>query len=201
MIQYGTFFVAAFFKDYAVVAVDRRELSGEHIDDRYCKIRPLWRNAFFLARGATSATDKATGAKIFDARNVAHSLYVQSGVGTTKFDELAEAWALKMTNIYNTRPAEYGLAAVDGIMTDGFFVGLDESGSVGFAGRRIKFQPQGLARFPVTREPIDYTDPAIGPRYVSGYFQLMDEFKNGGQTERAERSSSNSVGFPPDQMG
>jgi hypothetical protein len=190
-IQHGTFFVAGFSADYAVVAIDSRETTtvgnNRSTNDRYCKIQPLFHNAFFFARGITSATDSQTQANIFDARDLAHSLYVQFGLGTTKFSELADTWATQMVAIYNTKPDEFARGAVQNIMADGFFVGLDQSGNIGFGGQIIKYNPLGFPRFVHNPEPRPaiLSDPADSPIYVSGYFEIVREFMRGSPTKRA----------------
>ncbi len=188
IIKHGTYFVAGFSKDYAVVAIDSREMLGGVANNQYCKIRPLSHNAFFFARGTTSAIDNATQAVIFDARDIAHNIYVQFGIGTTKFSALAETWAAKIISIYNTKPAEYGRGAVHDIMADGFFVGIDEEGNIGFAAQTILYRPLEYPQFKNFPQPIVFKDDLsdIPPPYAGGYFNLLGEFSNGGETPRAK---------------
>jgi hypothetical protein len=190
IVQHGTYFVAGFSPDYAVVAIDSREWKGSVHTDRYCKIRPLSRRAFFFGRGATSATDNATGANIFDARDVAHSVYLQFGVGTTKFDQIAEKWAIQIKQIYETKPTEYALSAVDSIMTDGFFVGFDANDAVAFGGQRISYQSFAIPQFVNSPEPKPkiQVDPATAPTYSAGFFEIIGEFTGGGETQRAKKA-------------
>jgi hypothetical protein len=196
--QHGTYFVAGFSPDYAVVAIDSREMSGGVVNDQYCKIQPLSRNAFFFARGVTSAVDNNTHSKIFDARDLAHSIYVQFGVGTVKFAQLAESWAILMKQIYETKPAEYARSAVHNIMSDGFFVGLDESGAIAFDGQKIIYQ-LAYPQFVNTPEPRPAapTDPAVAPTYAAGFFEIIGEFANGGETDRAKEVIAKLGVLPP----
>jgi hypothetical protein len=188
VLGHGTYFVAGFFPDFAVVAIDSRELSGRLVDDHYCKIRPLSRDAFFFARGATSATNILTGASVFDARDIARDTYAKPGSSTTGLVERAADWANQIVHFYNTRPVEFGRSAVQTIMADGFFVGLDAHGDIGFARQTIRYRPTGSPKFTLAAEPRRAlsTDPAREPTYVSGYFDIIREFKKGHETERAK---------------
>jgi hypothetical protein len=184
IVQHGTFFVAAYTPDYAVVAIDSRQLSGGDINDRYCKIRILSNNAFFFARGATSAVENNVG--VFDARDIARRVFLQFGNDTT-IAEIAKTWAARMKQIYEARPDEFGRSAIGGVMTDGFFVGIGANGDVVIEGQRIDYQPLGVPKFISTAEPKPnrLEDPPYLPIYAAGYFELMNEFRNGGETERA----------------
>jgi hypothetical protein len=152
---------------------------------QYCKIWPLSPNAFFFARGVISAIDNNTNSSIFDARDIAKSVYVRFGNDTARIAEVAREWALQMESIYDGHPGEFARGAVDGIMADGFFVGLDMNGNVTFAGQNIQYQSLGLLPFVNAPEPMVFRDPADAPTYVSGYQGIIDEFKIGHETERA----------------
>jgi hypothetical protein len=187
----GTFFVAGISHEYAVVAIDSRELRGRSINNEYCKIQPLSRNAFFFGRGSTSAIDTISGVEIFDARTIARRIYVQFGIGTTQFATLSQTWADQVIQIYNRFPKEFSALAVDGLMSDAFFVGIDENGHVTFAGQSISYQPYVAIPFFANPEPVEFGDPAESPKYVAGYHEIMREFRNGGETERAKKVLSN----------
>ncbi len=203
-IGHGTYFLAGLSPDYAVVAIDSRELEVGVPNDRYCKIRPLSRNAFFFSRGVTSATDNNTHDKIFDARDIAHSVYVQFGIGSTRFDEMAQAWAERVLSIYRTKPSEFANYAVQNIMVGGFFVGLDESGTIKYSSQRIVLQPYGFPQFINSAEPkpVGSTNPEEGPTYASGYFEIVREFMSGNRTERAKAVIDNLGTLPsgPDRV-
>jgi hypothetical protein len=186
IVQHGTYFVAAYTPDYAVVAIDSRQLSGADINDRYCKIRILSKSAFFFARGATSAVEN--NVSIFDARDVARSVFLQFGNGTT-LAEIAKVWAARVKHIYQARPDEFGRSAIGGIMTDGFFVGIGANGDVVIEGQRIDYRALDAPKFINAAEPKPnrLEDPPNLPIYAAGYFELMNEFRNGGKTERARR--------------
>lgn len=150
IVQHGTFFVAAYTPDYAVVAIDSRQLSGGEINDRYCKIRILSSNSFFFARGATSAIEN--NVSIFDARDIARRVFLQFENDIT-IAEIAKMWAARMKQIYEARPDEFGRSAIGGIMTDGFFVGIGSNGDVVIEGQRIDYQPLGVPKFISAAEP------------------------------------------------
>ncbi len=182
----ATYFLAGFSAEYAVVAIDSRMLLGRKVSDRYCKICPLSKNAFFFARGSTSAFDEEEKKNVFDARDVAQSVFDKLGSDAT-VEELARGWADRMQSIYEKRPVEFSGSAVDGLMTDGFFVGTDAQGRVTFSGQSIRYQRRGKPHFIGKPEPAVFSDPSAGPKYVSGYNDIIREFKNGGKTERARR--------------
>jgi hypothetical protein len=190
IIEHGTYFTAGSTSRYAVVAIDSRQMRGGIIDDQYCKIQVLSSKAFFFARGTTSASDN--NISLFDAREVARSVFVEFGAGTTRFAEMAAAWAARVKAIYDSRPDEFGRFAINGIMADGFFVGVDANGDITMEGQRISYQPFGLQKFVTIPQPKPNGPPVIPylPTYVSGYFEIMNEFRNGGTTERARKISA-----------
>ena len=193
----ATYFLAGSSAEYAVVAIDSRMLLGQTVNDRYCKIRPLSNNAFFFARGSTSAFDEEEKRNVFDARDVAQSVFDKFGPDATA-PELARGWADMMRSIYERRPVEFSRSAVDGLITDGFFVRTDAQGSVTFAGQSISNHRHGRTHFIGKPEPIVFSDPSAGPKYVSGYTDIIREFRNGGKTQRAKRVLSR---LDPAQQG
>src|ERR1700730_11205243 len=57
-LNHGTFFIAAIFTDYVIVAIDSRASSDRaKPNDRHCKIRPLSQTAFFFATGLSYVLD------------------------------------------------------------------------------------------------------------------------------------------------
>jgi hypothetical protein len=182
---HATYFVAGFSAEYAVVAIDSRMLLDQTVSDHYCKIRPLSKNAFFFARGSTSAFDDEEKKNVFDARDIAQGVFTRLGSDASTA-ELAQVWAEQIKFIYEKRPIEFSRSAVDGLMTDGFFVGMDAGGKVTFSGQSIRYQQRDKARFFARPEPVVFSDPSAGPRYVSGYQDLLREFRNGGKTKRAK---------------
>jgi hypothetical protein len=184
---HGTYFLALVTPAYIIVAIDSRETQGNVRNDRYCKIRPLSPNAFFFGTGATSAIDNSTNTSVFDARDIAQSVYAQFGTGVTNFADMARTWATQMESIYNEFPAEFAANAVDGTMAKGFFVGEDKSGAIRIAGQVISYQQTGLDSFlnePVTIGP---GPEGLVPLLSNGHLDLVREFLNGGQTQRAKK--------------
>jgi hypothetical protein len=194
---HATYFLAGFSAEYAVVAIDSRMVLGQTISDRYCKIRPLSKNAFFFARGSTSAFDEEEKKNVFDARDVAQSVFDKLGSDTTAA-ELAHGWADKMQSIYEKRAVEFSKGAVDGLMADGFFVRTDTQGKVTFSGQSIRYRRHGQTHFMGNPEPAVFSDPGAGPKYVSGYNEIIREFRDGGKTKRAKRVLSR---LDPTQQG
>ncbi len=160
-------------------------LLGQKVSDRYCKIRPLSKNAFFFARGSTSAFDEEKNKDVFDARDVAQTVFDKLG-SDTPAAALARGWADQMQSIYEKRPIEFSKSAVDGLMTDGFFVGTDAKGAVTFSGQSIRYLRRGKNHFFGTPEPVVFSDPSAGPKYISGYNDIIKEFRDGGKTRRAK---------------
>ena len=199
VIQHGTYFVAALNADFAVVAIDSRQSTGVVTNDRYCKIVPLSRNAFFFARGITSAIDNTTHASIFDAREIARQAYREFGVGATKLDELSQLWARRMMEVYNTRPSEFGSNAVGGIMAEGVFVGVGADGMIAYGSRIIRYAQLPGAPFEIAQGPDDALprDPSQAAIYPGGHRELIDEFSSGGQTERAKKAIAHLGPFQP----
>jgi hypothetical protein len=76
---HGTYFIAEVGIDYAVVAIDSREtrntMSGQTVNDRYCKIRLFPKKTLFFSSGTTFAMDSATNALVFDSRDVAQQIF------------------------------------------------------------------------------------------------------------------------------
>lgn len=185
VVEHGTYFVAGFSTEYGVVAIDSRELHGPEIDDRYCKIRLLSPTAFFFSRGVTSATYNLINSVMFDARDVALSVYERSEKQVVGFDGVAQEWASEIQRIYSQSAVEFGRSAVNNIMTDGFFVGTGMDGKIEFAGRRITYQMFGAPAFVISPQPVVFRDPTDFPTYAAGYREIIAEFENGGTTARA----------------
>lgn len=186
-VQHGTYFVSGFSTSYAVVAIDSRERTDGSVDDQHCKIKILSPNkAFVFSRGvdAEVARDKT---RIFDADDVAKRLYIQFGIGTTRFPELADAWAVQMEKIYARNPAKYVRAAFDNRIVQAIFVGVDARGDVAVSAQTVRYlrKSDGSIFFTHTPDTIDFGDPAIAPTFVAGYYDLVSEFKDGGKTDRA----------------
>lgn len=138
--SHGTYYLAEFSPDYTVVAIDSRETRAGLVDDTYCKIRPLSARAFFFASGATSARDTATQTLLFDARDLASSIYSRHESAASSAKQMAAEWAAEMKRFYAAHPIDFAsLAASDGTMAVGFFVNQDASGSVTFGGQTITY--------------------------------------------------------------
>ena len=80
-VLHGTYYLAAVGQKYVAVAIDSREREGFVTNDRYCKIQPLSRKAFFFAAGITSARENNTSLPLFDARDIAQKVYGQFATG------------------------------------------------------------------------------------------------------------------------
>src|ERR1700694_5953004 len=102
-VSHGTFFLFGISTDFAVVAIDSRGTietrSRNRIDDRFCKIRPLSRNAFFFFAGVGMLFRGGTGNVTFDTRDVAKDVYAGSG-NSRDFGGLAEKWALRTESAF-----------------------------------------------------------------------------------------------------
>ncbi len=183
----ATFFVAGFSPDFAVVAIDSRMILGRTVSDAYCKIRPLSKNAFFFARGSTSAYDNEDKKSVFDARDIAQNVFAGSGRETPPAADLARSWADRMKSVYDKHPLEFAREAVDGLMAEGFFVGTDADGKVTLSGQAIRYQGRGKDRFFGVSEPVLSGDPGDGPKYVSDHRDIVKEFSGGGKTARAKK--------------
>jgi len=103
VLQHGTYFIAAYSSpNHLIVSIDSRETAkGGNVNDGYCKIRPLSPEIFFFATGSTSGTSDQAHVRFFDAWDVANEVYLQVGMGTTRFDDLARAWATKVMEVYS----------------------------------------------------------------------------------------------------
>jgi hypothetical protein len=187
-IKQGTYFIAGFSRDYAVIAIDSRELEASVINDKDCKIEPLSPNAFFFMRGVTAAIDITTLTRVFDARRIAHSAYNDTG-DKRDFSSMAEKWANSAINIYSNKPAEFGRSAVDGIMNDIFFVGTGGDGTIQFAAQTILYRPNELPLYRHFSQAIVFDDDLadVPATYAAGYLDLIREFSDGGKTERAKK--------------
>ena len=199
VVQHGTHFVAALNADFAAVAIDSRQSTGVVTNDRYCKIVPLSRNAFFFARGITSAIDNTTHASIYDAREIARQAYREFGIGTTRLDELSQLWARRMVEVYNTKPTEFGSNAVGGVMAEGVFVGVGADGMIAYGSRIIRYAQRTVAPFEIGQGPDDALprDASQSAIYPGGYRELIEEFLSGGQTERAKKATAHLGPFRP----
>lgn len=185
IVQHGTYFLAGFSTDYTIVAIDSRETRADgQFNDQYCKIRPLSPKAFFFASGATSAIDNNTGANIFDARDLATTIY--ANIGPTRSSDLARTWAARMNNIYNAHTFDFAkLAASDGTMVKGFFIEGDQPGDIEAAGQVITYRALGFTNEQINI-PFGHAGGTI-PLFHNGHLEIMREFFDHGRTERAKK--------------
>lgn len=189
IIRHGTYFVAGFFTDYGVVSIDSRERGKAGINDQSCKIVLLSKDSFFFVQGVGSGSDMS-GNVVFDVRDIARSIYGQFGVGTPNYSLLAQTWASRMAAIYNSSPGSFAPSVVQGHIGDGFFVGIDTDGGVSFAGESVTYEPFRFPPFDIAPEPNPVNGPFGAPTYVSGYPEIIREFKTGEETERAKQALS-----------
>lgn len=70
-------------------------------------------------------------------------------------------------------------------MVNGIFVGIGASGEIVASARTVRYrgEPPIFINDP---DIIQFGDPAENPTLVAGYFDLMDEFKDGRRTTRAK---------------
>ena len=197
IIQHGTYFVARFTDNYAVVAIDSRQtINAERPaaerhppDDRFCKIKRLARNAFFFSRGAETKINERTNEVLFDVREVARRVYIQFGIGTTKLDEVARAWGDQVEAFYSADP-EAAKIAVSGIMNNGFFVGENTDGTINYAEEVIQLRSDStFFDYPMRKQQLDQI-PADYPTNANGHLDLLREFATDARTPRAQEALS-----------
>jgi hypothetical protein len=195
IIQHGTYFVFGRSPDYVIVAIDSREVSGAVPDDRHCKIRPLSSDSFFFARGTTSGTFNQSHFRFFDAEDVATTVYHQSVTGRG-FDSIADVWAKRVIDVYNKTPAKWATSAIENVMIEGFFVGIDRDGGIIISGQRITYQPFGPPWFSNTQQTAlsDGLPKTNSYVWAAGHFEILDEFRNGGTTARAREAIKGDAG-------
>jgi len=198
VVNHGTFFVAGVSPEYVVVAIDSREMKGTVPYDQSCKIVPFSSNAFFFYAGVIS-TNQTEGTD-FDGTNIAKNSYKKFGAETTKIAEIADDWARGMIGVFEQRPLAYGAGAVHGIMTNGYFVGTGPDGNLLVEGRFVIYDPRfhAFASFPVGKPPT-FVDPMLGATYANGHANLIKEFSNGAQTDRASKVLAQIGNYPTNQ--
>jgi hypothetical protein len=97
-IGHGTYFIADVFPDYAVVAIDSRLVRSSafgfrDVNDSFCKIHLLSKDAVFFATGSVTAND-IKGNFLFDARKVAQAAFDDEG-GVKSFSHVPEICSAK----------------------------------------------------------------------------------------------------------
>jgi len=183
-VGHGTYYIAAVSADFVVVTIDSRELlnyvNGPFANDRYCKIRPLSPTAFFFATGDTSVTSATV--RVFDADDIAQIAYGSDA----RLDQLAEKWAIQMQAVYNRYSDVFAARHKAGdTVAMGFFVWTDNDANIELDGAIITYQPTVLIHFPYAINHYPLGDPNDPKLLRSGYPEIVQEFKDDGQTERA----------------
>jgi|HubBroStandDraft_4_1064222.scaffolds.fasta_scaffold115175_2 hypothetical protein len=185
VVYHGTFYVAAFSPEYGVVAIDSREVYGQDIDDRQCKIRPLSQRAFFFSAGKGNIMQMPTRVIIWDPRQAAKEAYMRPGADNPPLASVSQEWANEVISAFSGIPMQRDSFA-ESILIDGFFVALDEQGAVTFSKEQVIYSPFGFQRFRSGLLPSIFIDPAKVPNYWNGSSEMVEEFRNGQETSRAK---------------
>jgi hypothetical protein len=188
-VSHGTFFLFGISTDFAVVAIDSRGTietkTRNRIDDRFCKIRPLSRNAFFFFAGVGMLFRGGTGNVTFDTRDVAKDVYANSG-NSRDFGGMAEKWALRTENSF--RRANLAPSLLKETMTRGYFVGTKDDGAIDAGAETIAYHADAAQHFTHTPEHFTLTARPYTQQPVDKSVRdIEQEFANGGQTERAKK--------------
>jgi hypothetical protein len=195
-IGHGTFYLFGISSDFAVVAIDSRDMlkttATDRFNDRTCKIRPLPPTAFFFSVGIETAIQQATGKTIFEARDMAKDVYASAG-SSRDFTNLAETWASRMEATLRQLPLSpsimKGLAAKGYFAgARGFFVGTNADGDIAVGTGAITYRAEGKVHFTHAAEAIAPTATLrIAQSANQPALDVEKEFVNGGQTDRAKK--------------
>jgi hypothetical protein len=196
---HGTYFLAGVSNDYAVIAIDSRESHPTGVNnaanDRYCKIRPLSRDVIFFATGTTSGLNTSTGAIIFDARDVAQRAFEY--FTDDNFDNIANKWATEMKTIYVSLLNSFPLGTSSETVARGFFIGTNSHNEITASAATIFSRPELFTRFDIRIERVVPGPPDHMPILNNGHFKIMEEFFDGGQTDRAKKLVAETAGWKP----
>jgi hypothetical protein len=196
---HGTYFLAGISSEYAVVAIDSRESFPASVDipanDRYCKIRALSHDVIFFASGTTSGLNASTGSIVFDARDVAqHAFEYFTG---DNFDDLANKWATEMEAIYMRLSNSLPIPVINETIARGIFIGTNSHGEIVADDVTMFSRPELLTRFAFRLEHVVPGRSGNMPILNNGHYEIMDEFYDRGQTDRAKRIIAGTTGWKP----
>jgi hypothetical protein len=193
---HGTYYLAAGVKGHLAVAIDSRitkstplgALGPESWDDQYCKITPLSDKVIFFDTGIYSRTNSA-GQTLFDTREVAKKIFQNNP--QADLEELSRLWAQEMAGNLGSQsdwmPNTLNnilFPQMSNVLVEGFFAGYEPNGTLGIYGQRIT----GSTLFPLIKEEDYKVGGEVGDLvHPDGYVNILEEFANGGATDRARQ--------------
>jgi hypothetical protein len=195
-VGHGTFYLFGISRDFAVVAIDSRDMikttARDRFNDRTCKIRPLSPTAFFFSVGIETAIREATGKTVFEARDIAKDAFAGAG-SAGDFTNLAETWASRMERTLRKLPLSPSIMkdmAAKGYFVGarGFFIGTAPDGDIVIGTGTITYRPEGKVHFVHAAEAVTPTaTPRVAQSANQPALDVEKEFVNGGQTDRAKK--------------
>jgi hypothetical protein len=143
----GTYYIAMFSNDFAVVSIDSRSTDPLHPEnppnDQYCKILPLSDDLVFFSTGMVAA--KEDNEVILDATAAARDVYATSS-HPVDLGELIDRWDVRIkpsyTKMIMMHPEIISIISGKPIV-NGLFIGISRSNRMALAQAELTYTADG----------------------------------------------------------
>jgi hypothetical protein len=181
----GTYYIAIFSNDFAVVSIDSRSTDPLHPEippnDQYCKILPLSDDLIFFSTGMVAA--KEDNQVIIDAAAAARDVYAMAP-HPADLGELIDRWDILIKPSYTKMimmHSEIAEIISRKAIVNGLFIGISRSNRMALAQAELTYTTDGHIN-----TYLNYHEPAGNGIAIfhGGHLELIEELDRG-MTKRA----------------